>query len=202
MSAPSSLSPTLDSTQLQQLQSEALKLRQAQRAYEANQELLKGAVRLAHTTKSQFLMKSTLQHVLRVVNQLAGAESSSLFLIDKSGVFLESILARGPVIQEMKQNLIGQVLDQGLAGWAYRNQRIGCVSDTKTDDRWIQLSNQPYETRSALAIPLMRSKVVLGILTLMHSEANYFTDEVADQVLLCRETVTCLIENANLLVVR
>jgi len=187
---------------LAQLQAEVEQLQRLKVAYAVNQDLLKGAVRLAHTTNSRFLMKSTLQHILQVANQLSGAEFGSLFLIDKSGVFLESILARGPVIQEMKQNLIGQVLDRGLAGWVYRNQKLGIVTDTALDDRWVNLTEQPYETRSALAIPLMRSKVVLGILTLMHSQVNYFTDALTQQLLLSQDTITLLVENAQILTIR
>ena len=168
-------------------------------AYGTNQDLLKGAINLARTTNSQFLMKSTLQHILQVANKVSGAEVGSLFLIDRSGVFVESILARGPVIQEMKQNLIGQVLNQGLAGWVYRHQQLGMVKDTYTDERWIQLSSQPYDTRSALAVPLMRNKVVLGILTLMHSQPGYFGDALIQQLLLSTDTMTLLVENAQIL---
>lgn len=187
------------SPDLTRLQAEVAQLQRMKLAYATNQDLLKGAIRLAHTTNSHFLMKLTLQHILQVANQISGAEFGSLFLIDKSGVFLESILARGPAIQEMKQNLIGQVLDQGLAGWTYRHQKMGLVKDTATDDRWVHLPSQPYETRSALALPLMRNKVVLGILTLMHSQVEYFTESLVQQLLLSQETMTLLVENAQLL---
>jgi phosphoserine phosphatase RsbU/P len=160
--------------------------------------LLKSAVTLARTTTSQFLVKSTLQTILQVANQVSGAEVGSLFLIDKSGVFVESILARGPVIQEVKQNLIGQVLREGLAGWVYRNHQVGLIEDTRHDDRWVRLLDQPYETRSALAVPFMRNKAIIGILTLMHQEAGYFTESLVQQLLLSTETMTLLIENAQL----
>jgi len=63
----------------------------------------------------------------------------------------------------------------------------------------VTLPEQPYEARSALAIPLMRSKVVLGILTLMHAQVNYFTDALTQQLLLSQDTLTLLVENAQIL---
>jgi sigma-B regulation protein RsbU (phosphoserine phosphatase) len=66
-----------------------------------------------------------------------------------------AILSRQQVTNQQKTNLIGSVQDKGLAGWVSHHSQIGLVMDTETDERWLTLPNQPYQVRSALAVPIV-----------------------------------------------
>jgi GAF domain-containing protein len=192
-------SPAIDPpTELAVLKGQLEQLEQVKAAYQAHQELLTSSMFLVRTATHNMLLKATLQKILQVANQLAKAETGSLFLLDKSGVFLESILARGAMVQEMKQSLIGKVLDQGLAGWVYRNHKIGLVEDALHDERWLKLPGQPYDVRSALALPLRQGKYIIGIITLMHSEPNYFDEKSVSLLKMNLETIALIIENAQI----
>ena len=70
--------------------------------------------------------------------------------------------------------LIGTVFRKGLAGWVVREREIGLVYDTHNDERWQTLSNEPFEVRAALALPIISGEMMLGILTLMHSTPGHF----------------------------
>jgi sigma-B regulation protein RsbU (phosphoserine phosphatase) len=82
---------------------------------------------------------------------------------------VDSILARGDISPELSSELIESVLKKGLAGWVMHHRKIGLINDTKLDDRWLNLPNQPYTARSALALPIISGEMQLAILTLMHS---------------------------------
>ncbi len=143
---------------------------------EAQRELTASWGKMGQASAGKLRLKSTLLTVIQLANRMTQAEESSLFLLDERGAVRDSILARGATIQEQKKTLIGQVFDKGLAGWVIRHRQVGLIVDTKTDDRWVTLPNEPYTVRSALCLPILKGTVLLGILTLMHSKPGHFSD--------------------------
>jgi len=68
-----------------------------------------------------------LQKTLEVSAELTGADKGSLFLVDKRGAVTDSILTRVDPTPEQRSKIIGQVFDEGLAGWVRRNRKIGLI---------------------------------------------------------------------------
>lgn len=165
-------------------------------------EIARSVATMEQAAAGRLRIKSMLLEIMRVSSELLQAGECSIFLLDESEVVVESILARGATIRERKNTLIGQVLDRGLAGWVMRERRAGKVDETTTDDRWMQLSGQPYKVRSALCVPLVKGKRVLGLLTLMHSQpkhfstplANLFTDLLVPQIALALDNLRLSVE--------
>ncbi|NER06888.1 MAG: GAF domain-containing protein, partial [Okeania sp. SIO3C4] len=125
------------------------------------------------------IIRGALQKTLDVCADVScNAEKGSLFLLDPaSGKIIDAILTRAEVTPKQRAKLIGKVLDNGLAGWVSRNRQLGLITDTEQDDRWLTLPNQPYIVRSALSVPIINGKKeLLGIITLLHSQTNHFTD--------------------------
>jgi sigma-B regulation protein RsbU (phosphoserine phosphatase) len=139
-----------------------------------------------------------LQKTLEVSAELTGAEKGSLFLVDKNGAVTDSILTRADPTPEQRSQIIGQVFDEGLAGWVRRNRKVGLIVDTRDDDRWVNLPNQPYTVGSALAVPVLRGDNLLGIITLLHDKPNHFDQETADLMLLTAGQIGSALENASL----
>ncbi len=173
-----------------------LQLQISQIVLQLQTELLNHMLVLTRTTSGRFLVQTILKQVLNKTVELTGAEDSSLFLLNADGVICESILARGALIRDMKNTLIGKVLDRGLAGWVVEHRQVGVVADTLTDDRWLQLPDQPYDVRSAIAIPLLRGRTLLGLITLMHPQPNYFRLEDSQLLMACAEHLAVVIETA------
>ncbi len=171
-----------------------VQLQISQIVLELQTELLNTILVLTRTTSGKFLLQTILKQVLDKTVALTGAEDSSLFLLNADGVVCESILARGALIRDLKNSLIGKVLNQGLAGWVVQHRQVGLVADTQTDDRWLQLPDQPYDVRSAIAIPLLRGRTVLGLITLMHPQPNYFRLEDSQLLMACAEHLAVVIE--------
>lgn len=163
--------------ELTSLRQEVALLQSTKKAFEIQQQLTKTVLTLERTAKGSLMLKSTLIEIVKMSNELTLAEESSIFLLDGEGNVTESILARGATIREKKQILIESVLDRGLAGWVFRERKMGLITDTLKDDRWLTLPGQPYEVRSVICVPIFKGKTLLALLTLMHSEPEHFTRE-------------------------
>jgi PAS domain S-box-containing protein len=184
--------------ELESLRREVATLKTTKTAFDAQSELLKTLVTMLQTATGKLMLRSMLQQTLSIARGLTDAEEGSLFLLDANGIVTESILARGATIRAQKQRLVGEVLDKGLAGWVFRHRQVGLIADTMHDDRWLTLPNQPYTVRSALGIPIVKGKVLLGILTLMHSQPGHFNPEFAHLMEITADQMALILDNARL----
>jgi PAS domain S-box-containing protein len=188
--------------ELASLHREVAELKTTKTAFDTLHELLVTLVTTGKTVTGALMLKTVSQQILTIASRLTKAENSSLFLLDDNGIVTDSILARGAIIRDVKQRLIGSVLDKGLAGWVVRHRKIGLVIDTINDERWLTLPNEPYTVRSALAVPLLRGKELLAIVTLMHSQLGHFNQESAFLMQMSSEQMALILENALLYVER
>lgn len=159
---------------MNQPESVARELEIAQHAIAVQNKLIHSLETVETTVSGPLMLKSMLLQIVQQASHLTGAEESSIFILDEQGQVIESILARGAVLREQRNTLIGEVLKQGLAGWVMQHQKVGLIEDAETDDRWVNLPGQPYTTRSAMCLPLMKGRQVLGLLTLTHSQPRHF----------------------------
>jgi sigma-B regulation protein RsbU (phosphoserine phosphatase) len=79
-----------------------------------------------------------------------------------------------------------------------RNNRIGLITDTEKDDRWLNLPGQPYTVRSAMAVPISRDNELLGILTLLHSQPGVFHQGTVDMMEVTAGQLGLALESAKL----
>ena len=184
--------------ELKTLRKELAQLKSEKAAFQAQSKLLENFVSLARSTGKEEKLISILQQTLEVFVGLTGAEKGSLFLLDRNGVVIESILTRADATPEQRSQLIGRVLDKGLAGWVRHHRQIGLIEDTQTDDRWLDLPDQPYSVRSALAVPILRDEKLLGLLTLLHARTGHFSQEIADLMEMTAVQIAIALENARL----
>lgn len=187
-----------DRSELAALRAEVTKLKNEQKALEAQTMLLESLVTMASTPSEEGVLKKALQQTLDLAADLTGAEKGSLFILDPAGKIVDAILTRAEVTPEQRDRLIGNVLDKGLAGWVSRHRQLGLIADTETDERWVTLPNQPYQVRSALGIPILRGAELLGILTLLHSSPGHFTCQSAAQMQATTNQMALVLENARL----
>ena len=197
-SQESSIPNRLNSVPLQTSLDEHSLLIASQSAIELQTNLLKSSIAYAQSISGSLILKTTLKYTLEVLTQYTNAGEGSIFLIDEDGEIVESILARSPVTKDRKDSVISQVLDEGLAGWTFRHRQIGIIYDAMTDDRWVQLPDQPYVARSALAIPLIYGIEAIGIITLTHPQPNHFNVEFGMMMQYCMEIIAAIVVNAQL----
>lgn len=168
-----------ESSRLEALEKELAQLKANCATLTIQNQMLKGFISLSNISTGRTLIRATLQKNLDVSIKQAGAELGSLFLLDRHGRVLESILARGATDQSQKKCIVGQVLDKGLAGWVREHRRTGLVTDTEKDYRWLRLQEEPYQAESALAVPVIWGEELMAIMTLTHSKPHQFSEETA-----------------------
>jgi len=167
-------------------------------AFQAQSRLLEDFLTMAHSGAGAEVLKKTLQKSVELAAELTGAEMGSLFLLDNESVVTDSFLARGELSSKQRDKIIGSVLDKGLAGWVRDHRRVGVIRDTDSDERWIELPDQPYTVRSALAVPIIRGHELFGILTLLHPGPNHFSPEMADMMQTTANQMGLALENVRL----
>jgi phosphoserine phosphatase RsbU/P len=187
------------------LQKEIKRLQKEKAVYQAQSRMLDHFVSVARASADQKMINATLQKTLEVAIELTEAEKGSLFLLDENGVVTESILTRTQASFEERNQLIGTVMDQGLAGWVRchcnlttDNCKSTYISDTEKDPRWLTLPGQPYEVRSALVVPIVRKGVLFGLLTLIHSRPGRFGNESIELIEMTAVQIGVILENATL----
>lgn len=184
--------------EVERLRQESEHLNKVKLAFDAQDQLVRSLVSMGRAATGRLMLRSMLLQTIKVSVKLTAAEESSLFLLDGHGAVTESILARGATIREQRDHLIGKVLNDGLAGWVVRHRQTGRIDDTRTDERWMTLPNQPYTVGSALCVPILRGKVLLGILTLTHPEPHHFTPALAELMEMCATQMALALDNARL----
>jgi len=182
----------------QTLQKELNRLKDEKAALQVQSRLLEKFVTLARSAAKERVLTAILQKTLEISTELTAAEKGSLFLLNSAGVVTDSILTRRDATPEQSARIIGSVFNKGLAGWVRQHRKVGLILDTKDDDRWLDLPNQPYVVGSALAIPILRGDNLLGILTLLHAQPGHFTSEAADLMLLTARQIGSALENTRL----
>ena len=184
--------------EIDKLKGELARLKSEKAAFQTQSKLLENFVALARSSEKEKMLPAMLQTTLDLSAELAMAEKGSLFLLEKNGVVTDSILTRADTTPEQRSKLIGTVLDKGLAGWVRSNRQIGLITDTKKDDRWLDLPDQPYRVGSALAVPILRGEDLLGILTLLHKNPGHFDEESAELMQMTAAQIGSALENASL----
>jgi sigma-B regulation protein RsbU (phosphoserine phosphatase) len=180
------------------LEEEIAQLRSEKAALQVQSRLLENFVNFARSSAKERVMTRLLQKTLEISAELTGADKGSLFLLDAEGAVSDGILTRVDPTPEQRSRIIGQVFDKGLAGWVRRNHKIGLISDTSDDDRWVNLPNQPYTVGSALAVPVLKGDKLLGIITLLHDQPKHFNKDTADVMQITAAQIGSALENARL----
>lgn len=187
---------------LESLQEEIEYLRAMNTAYQRQVEWFRDQAALSKAATGRVRMKATMKQCLQSTLEITGAETGSIFLVSRDFVIQDYLLLREHTTEDERLDLVGKVLQKGLAGWVAKNLTSVLIPDTRSDNRWIDFPDQPYVVRSALCIPMLRDQNLIGILTLTHPERYYFTEEeanlawtIAYQTALVMETNRLLQEN-------
>jgi PAS domain S-box-containing protein len=83
------------------------------------------------------------------------------------------------VIDRITQRLRPTV-DRGLAGWVVRHAEGVLVPDTSMDKRWLRRPDDEVSqtgAKSAICVPLKARDTVVGVLTVVHTHPDTFTNE-------------------------
>lgn len=149
---------------------------------------------LASTLELEEVLGKVLELTVRAVE----ADAGSVFLLDGEGRVTKSILARGNVPARVSRPIVATVMSKGLAGWVYQHREAVVIPDTHDDQRWHFFPDDTLVTRSAMAAPLIRQDVAIGIMTMMQAAPRSFTPQQLELLCAIAAQAAVAIENATL----
>jgi putative methionine-R-sulfoxide reductase with GAF domain len=103
---------------------------------------------------------------------------------------VDGLLAYAGKVNTGSLDRLEEIKKQGLAGWVVENRQAALVKNTRDDPRWLrrEFEESTGASRSALSVPLITQDRVVGVVTLVHPKAGWFTME--DLALLTAITIT------------
>jgi two-component system, NtrC family, sensor histidine kinase KinB len=128
-------------------------------------------------------LRTVLERVLFLSMQNAGAISGSIIVLDDAGLPVDSAIITGDKIHDHTNRRLRETLERGLSGWVVRERRMAVVENTHLDERWMARQYEDDEKqlpKSAVSVPLLTREHMVGVLTLVHPQTDFFSpDHVA-----------------------
>jgi two-component system, NtrC family, sensor histidine kinase KinB len=172
--------------------------RQIAESLRSQKELFESLVAVARATAEMPTLGATLQNALEVAARLTGAADGSVILLDRDKNIGRQLVVLSSQTTSQKEQLVGQIMVGGLAGWVAENKQLAHINDTMQDKRWLPDAEQKYKTRSALSVPILSGADLLGILTLTHPEPNCFSRDHAHLMQAAADQVSLAVRNAQM----
>ena len=167
----------------------------------AIRESLELLYNISRELSSALDLRAVLKRVLFLAMQRVGAVNGSLIVLDESGKPAEAVLIEGDQYRDDTTQRLRATLDHGLAGWVARNRQPALVTNTTEDERWLQRKYPPEDSwapRSAVSAPLITRDLLVGVLTLVHSQADYFSSSHLELVQAIADQASFAVLNARL----
>ncbi len=179
---------------------EQLDLRVAKRTRALGEERdrVQYLLRVTSELSSSLDQDKVLVRTMELVNEVVNATHGNILLIDTlTGEFIFPSAFDDHKLPPLPREDFGYRPEEGLAGWIIRGREAVIIDDTLDDARWDGSRDEP-EVRSILAVPLIASDQVIGVLALFHEKANAFTREQLELVEAAGSQVANAISNAQL----
>jgi NtrC-family two-component system sensor histidine kinase KinB len=125
-------------------------------------------------------LRTVLERVVFLSMQTTGAISGSIIVMDDSGRPIESAIFTGGEIHEQTVQSLQATLEKGLAGWVVRYRQAALIPDTSQDERWMLQQydvDEQTSPKSAVCAPLLVHDRLIGVMTLVHPKAGFFTPD-------------------------
>ena len=165
----------------------------------SQKHLLQNLVIIARVTTTTQTLNATLQNILDVAVAINRAEYGSLFVVNQNGEVTHSILTQDKTLPAQEQRTINQqVLEKGLFGWVLLHGELVVIDDTEEDERWLSLPERTQKVRSALSVPIIDHRGVVGVLTLTHSRPSHFSQDQASLMQGAADQMALALRNAQL----
>ena len=144
-------------------------------------------------------LEMQLQLIHEASTELTETEVGSTFLKDSKTNELFFLSATGEAGEKLKR--IPVPMDKSIAGWVVATGEAAVVNDVKNDRRHFGKTDDEtsFETRSVLAVPLIRRGNIIGALEVVNKKNDQlFTDDDLELLTTLAAQAAVSIENARL----
>lgn len=152
---------------------------------------------ISSAVSSTLDIDTMLNDLLDVLAKRMNVRHGSVMLLDDEA----SQLVRRATLGSALNDLTHFPLGLGVAGWVAQHREPLLIDDVTVEPRWIAPvagSGEHKQTGALLAVPLLASDELLGVLTLSHPEIGYFTIDHQRMLTVVANTVAVAIRNADL----
>ncbi len=123
---------------------------------------------------------------------------ASVFMLDRSGKYLEFKAGFGPATQGLKENNYRlEVGSTSIMGWVGANNQPRIASDVSEDELHLKNELLP-ETRSEATLPISRGALVLGVLDVQSAQEDAFGAETIVMLQTLASQLATAIQTAGL----
>jgi PAS domain S-box-containing protein len=161
-------------------------------------EHLEELYHISHQLSMTLELDEIVQQGLHLVTSIGSVTRGSILLLDPA---TGEIQYRASVAQPGMAIVAPRTIfpkDWGLLGWVVRERRGVLVPNVADDPRWISSSEWGKDIGSIISVPLLASDELLGVLTLAHEEAHFFTESHFRLVSTVANELSISIHNATL----
>lgn len=146
-------------------------------------------------------LRTVLQRVLYEAIQNVGGERCSIVVLDDAGKVVDATIVYGKQIHEHTTQQMREAMERGLAGWVIENRKGVYVPDTTKDERWLMRQGEMTDrsgTKSAICVPLLAREQLVGVLTLVHTKTDAFSEQQVDLMQAIADQAGIAVLNARL----
>lgn len=151
---------------------------------------------ISSAVSSTLHVDTMLRELLQVLAQRLQVTHGSVMLVDQETAQLVRRATLGGSADVISYFPIGT----GVAGWVAQHRTATLIDDVTRDARWVE-SDPPLGNKhsgSLLAVPLLVSDELLGVLTLSHPDVGYFKIEHQRLLTVVANEIAVALRNADL----
>jgi PAS domain S-box-containing protein len=166
-----------------------------------SQSLLELLINVSREVATALDLRTVLQRLLYAAMQHVGGERSSIVVMDDAGKPVDATIVYGKQFHEHTTQQLRDTVERGLAGWVVQYRKPALVPDTSKDERWLRRADDSVNksgAKSAICVPLMARDRLVGVLTLVHSVPNSFTEQHLELMQAIADQASVAVLNARL----
>jgi NtrC-family two-component system sensor histidine kinase KinB len=166
-----------------------------------SQPLLELLMNVSREIATALDLRTVLQRLLYAAMQHVGGERSSIIVMDDAGKPVDATIVYGKQFHEHTTQQLRDTVERGLAGWVVQYRKSALVPDTSKDERWLRRADDSANKsgpKSAICVPLMARDRLVGVLTLVHSVPNAFTEQHLELMQAIADQASVAVLNARL----
>jgi GAF domain-containing protein len=154
---------------------------------------------IGHQLTSSLEPDEILQRAIQLATQSLDGYFGLAFryLTDKDTLSLRAVWGEFPTSVEAYNRSTHWSDDRGFLEWVMKNREANLIPDVQQDARWWYYAGYDPNVRSAIAAPILFEDQLYGILAIMHSELNAFTDADLNLVKAICQELSLALSNAE-----
>lgn len=123
--------------------------------------------------------QTVLETALTLSSKAIGVQHGSVVTFRKDDRIDNVVVLGGSDSLEARRKMWQRLITQGLIGYVHHGRRTIILRDITTDPRWTRLIDTPLIPRagSAIGLPMEKNGIMYGVMTLIHSEIDFFDED-------------------------